>query len=154
VIDILRAIVKGRRAGLLRLRKAVGPIALDCRGGECGRCCQVLGGGVVISKAESVTLPLSAVTKSARGLILKSAPDGSCGLLQHKACSQYKNRPRGCREYPWYRIEGVLYYDAGCPGLTGARDERPDPATLAEARNYFLMSRPLQRAILLLLRIW
>jgi hypothetical protein len=55
-----------------------------------------------------------------------------CTLLQGNECSEYRLRPRGCREYPFYNLSGELYYDSGCPGfsvgigiLPKAQDLRP-----------------------------
>lgn len=154
MLALLRAIFRGRRVGLLRLKRASAPIALDCIGGACGLCCSAFGGGVVVTPSEAALLPLSALKSAGGGIVLTSRTDGSCSLLSDKQCTDYSHRPRGCQEYPWYRLGNELYYDVGCPGITARRDERPDPAALADAEEYFPVSAPIRWVIVGLLKRW
>ena len=61
----------------------------------------------------------------------------TCCLLKDGLCSIYPDRPKGCREYPWYNIEGRLYYDAGCPGIMHNKDECPDVNDIQPFENFF-----------------
>lgn len=124
LFQLIRIILHARKKGLLYLRRADKTIRLDCIGGECGLCCEVLGGGVVVTEDEAIKISEHSVVRSGKDIKLKS--NGyACTLLKGKACSLYMQRPQGCREYPWYRVDGQLYYDAGCPGMKNDRDERP-----------------------------
>lgn len=126
---LLQIIFHARAKGLLRLRRADKSIRLDCIGGACGLCCEVLGAGVVVNEKEAEQLGDDAVSRSDKFIVLRS--EGySCALLKNKACSCYDKRPQGCSEYPWYRIDGQLYYDSGCPGIKFDRDERPSIDTI------------------------
>lgn len=154
MIALVRAIVRGRKLGLLRLRPARGPVALNCIGEDCGRCCKAFGGGVVVTASEADVLPLDVVRRTRGGIVLASRADGSCSLLSKTRCIEYGSRPRGCREYPWYRVRDELYYDAGCPGITADRDDRPDAATLSPVEDYFPVSRPIRGFILAILKRW
>lgn len=154
MIAMVRAIIRGRRLGLLRLKRAAGPVALDCVGGACGLCCSAFGGGVVVTASEASILPLTALRNSGGGIVLASRDNGSCSLLDNKQCTEYSQRPRGCREYPWYRFRDELYYDAGCPGITASRDERPNPSALAHGEDYFPVIAPIRWLILGLLKRW
>ena len=57
--------------------------------------------------------------------------------LKEGLCSIYDARPSGCREYPWYNVNGKLYYDAGCPGMKSDADERPDVSGIQPFENFF-----------------
>lgn len=144
---LLQIIFHARTKGLLRLRKADKAVRLDCIGGECGLCCEVLGAGVVVSEKEAEQLGDDAVSRSDKFIVLRS--EGySCALLKNKTCSCYMNRPQGCREYPWYRIGGQLYYDSGCPGIKFDRDERPSVDTITPFERYLpVMPGLLQKLI-------
>ena len=135
MVRLLQIIFHARRSGLLRLRKADKPIRLDCIGGACGLCCEVLGAGVAVSDDEAKHLGESSLMRLGNQIVLRS--NGySCALLKDKACTCYDKRPHGCHEYPWYRIEGQLYYDAGCPGMKFDRDERPSVDTITPFERY------------------
>ncbi|MBL7994979.1 YkgJ family cysteine cluster protein [bacterium] len=135
LFHLVRIILHARKKGLLHLRKANAPIRLECIGGECGLCCEVLGGGVVVTEEESVKLGEPSIVRSGRDIKLKS--DGfACALLKDKACSCYAVRPQGCHEYPWYQIDGQLFYDAGCPGMKTDKDERPAAHTIKPFNSY------------------
>ena len=63
--------------------------------------------------------------------------DCTCTLLKNGLCSIYPHRPKGCREYPWYNIDGKLYYDSGCPGLKFDIDEHLDISKIQPFDNFF-----------------
>ncbi len=134
-LELLRIILHARRKGLLHLRKADKPMRLECIGGDCGLCCDTLGAGVVVTEKEAEHLGEEAISRSG-GLIVLKSEGYSCSLLKNKACSCYSIRPQGCHEYPWYRIDGQLYYDAGCPGMKNDRDERPEAGSISHFERY------------------
>jgi Fe-S-cluster containining protein len=132
---LFQIIIHARKKGLLRLRKADHPVRLDCIGGACGLCCEVLGAGVVVIEEEAVKVGERSVVRFGKEIKLKS--NGfACALLKDKACSCYAERPQGCREYPWYRMDEQLYYDSGCPGMKHDHDERPAVHTIKPFDNY------------------
>ena len=47
---LIKAVLKARRKGLLRLVPADGPTCFTCLAGECGRCCEVIGTPVVLQR--------------------------------------------------------------------------------------------------------
>ena len=151
--QLLSSIFRARKAGLLRIRPAPDIVRLECIGGVCGLCCATMGGGITVSKHEATALPKDAVTQQGENLFLKSHC-GSCVLLESRMCSAYSARPKGCREYPWYNIEGRLHYDSGCPGIHFDRDERPCVVSLTPIEAYFPISRFLQRLLIGLIRHW
>jgi Fe-S-cluster containining protein len=139
---LLKAIIKAKRDGLLRLVPATGPIRLDCLANKCAMCCMTLGSPVVTPQ-EAEKIGYQSIVKDKHGLFVKSQHSVCC-LLIDGFCSIYKDRPRGCREYPWYNIDGRLYYDSGCPGIKHDRDEHPDVADIQPFENFFpLTPRPL-----------
>jgi Fe-S-cluster containining protein len=154
ILWAIQTILSSRRAGLMRLRKVQGPTALVCLREECGRCCNVLGGAEVDPSEAEPLKKLDALREVATGLRLKC--EGSrCALLRENLCSAYEVRPRACKEYPWYNVNGTLYYDRGCPGIRHDLDEQPDPKTLVPVETYFSMFPRLVRPLVIrLLRAW
>lgn len=134
---LLSAIYRARRKGLLRLKAASNPIRLQCLGSDCGLCCEVTGGGVVVDPSARKVIPSRLVEEHSDGSTVLKSCGGVCAALVDKKCSIYDLRPSGCREYPWYNVDGDLYYDAGCPGMLFDRDERPRPQTLTPIQQYF-----------------
>ena len=135
VKHLLQTILRARRKGLLFLKRADHSIGLECLGGDCGLCCDILGSGVTANEAEARTLGEEFIVKTGGLFILKSSGSACC-LLKDKFCSRYNDRPKGCREYPWYNIDGQLYYDSGCPGITRDRDDRPAARSLNPFEKY------------------
>ncbi|MCB0832726.1 MAG: YkgJ family cysteine cluster protein [Bacteroidetes bacterium] len=135
LLRLLTDILRARRNGLLQLRKADKPVRLECIGGECGLCCEILGKGVVVTEEESRRFTADQLERRGKSFVLKSTADGCC-FLKDKACSCYNDRPQGCRDYPWYQVYGQLYYDSGCPGMKFDRDERPPAGLIVQFRNY------------------
>ncbi len=133
-----RAIVKARKSGLLRLVPAAGPVRLDCLAEKCAKCCTNLGTPAV-TPAEAEKIGYKFIQKDKNRMYVRSK-DGLCCLLKNGLCSRYWCRPRGCREYPWYNINGRLYYDSGCPGIKHDKDQRPDISDIQPFENYFPLS--------------
>lgn len=126
---------------------------LNCLGDTCNLCCRATGGDVIVSSSEAKALAPEAVRGKGEVFVLKSI-DGACAMLKQGKCSCYRNRPRGCREYPWYNVDGKLHYDSGCPGVKFDSDERPAPAVMRPIEAYFPTSRLGQRVIIWLLLHW
>lgn len=148
------AILRARRAGLVRLRAADRPMRIECLGAACGLCCSVMGGGVVVQDHHDANrLPSTALGKCRTGSVL-SSNEGACTFYKSGMCSVYQQRPRGCREYPWYNIDGRLYYDKGCPGVRFDTEGRPPVWTIAAVEKYFPFSGWVQRLLKLILRVW
>lgn len=147
-------IVRARRHGLLRLRRVRAPVRLDCLHDKCGLCCQVLGHARVEAEEAQPLIELQVVRRSRDGLRL-ATHGATCQLLQGNLCSAYHLRPRSCREYPWYSVDGVLFYDAGCPGIKSDRHEHPEPATITPAEILFgMFPRAVRWLVLRILRLW
>jgi Fe-S-cluster containining protein len=134
-LTLLKAVIRARRTGLLHLKPADRPLRLDCLMSDCVKCCRNLGSPVVTA-AEACKIDADFLEKSGDSVFIKSQ-NCACCLLKEGLCSIYARRPRGCAEYPWYNIDGRLYYDAGCPGIRDDRDERPDVAQIQPFENFF-----------------
>jgi len=145
-LSLIAAVLNARRNGLLHLVKADRPLRLDCLTCQCAKCCRLLGSPVVTEK-EAEKIDSNHLVKSRHGLFIK-ANAHSCSLLEKGLCSIYPVRPRGCREYPWYNIDGQLYYDTGCPGIKTDTDQRPPVETIEPFDNFFpSMPKPLIRLL-------
>lgn len=147
------SLLRSRQSGLLRLRPADLPMRLDCKAGACGLCCRTMGGGVVVSQAEISALPANSLRLCGAKIVLNSSC-GTCSLLSNNVCTSYQARPRGCQDYPWYRIGDDLYYDRGCPGMKFDRDERPKLEKIVEIKNYLPARRWTWWLLLFTLRLW
>ncbi|MHC4265807.1 MAG: YkgJ family cysteine cluster protein [Planctomycetota bacterium] len=134
-IFLIKAVIRSRKAGLLHLRPADKIIRLDCLADKCAKCCKTLGGPMV-TQSEAEIIGSDSIMKTVRGLFIKS--NGSvCSLLENGLCSHYPDRPKGCCEYPWYNIDGQLYYDVGCPGMKNDEDGRPKVDDIQPFENFF-----------------
>jgi len=132
---LIKAVLKARRKGLLRLEPVTGPTHFICLAAECARCCRVLGTPVVTPQdAEKINSEWFVRDKNA--MFLKSNKS-TCCLLKDGLCSIHHDRPKGCREYPWYNIGGRLYCDVGCPGVKHDKDSRPDVNDIQPFENFF-----------------
>ena len=141
-LTLIKAIIKARRNGLLRLVPATDPTRLDCLADKCAKCCKTLGSPVVTPQ-EAEKIGYQSIVRDKQGMFVKSK-NSICCLLKDGLCSIYADRPRGCREYPWYNIDGKLYYDSGCLGIKHDRDEHPDVDDIQPFENFFpLTSSPL-----------
>lgn len=152
-MSVFLNILRARSYGLLRLRPASKATRLDCVGGKCGLCCVALGGGVIVTGDESRQLPNHSIKRFGEIIVIRSVV-GTCCLLKDKLCTVYEHRPRGCHEYPWYNVNGQLYYDKGCPGIRFDKDNRPDVAEISPVSKYFPTQRWVWKPLLRLLRLW
>jgi Fe-S-cluster containining protein len=132
---LIKAVIKAKKAGLLQLKRADGAVRFECLASKCARCCRLLGSPVV-SEKEAEKIDRQYILKNKYGMFIQS--EGCvCCLLKDNLCSIYANRPKGCKEYPWYNIDGQLYYDSGCPGIKSDGDNRPDVKTIEPFENFF-----------------
>lgn len=132
---LLKAVFKARSKGLLHLAPATKPTRLDCLADKCAKCCKSLGSPVLTEK-EAEKIDQIHILKNKCGIFIKST-NTTCCLLQNGLCSIYPDRPKGCREYPWYNIDGRLYYDAACPGIKHDKDQRPSVDQIQLFENFF-----------------
>ena len=132
---LIKAIIKARREGLLRLVPATSATRLDCLKDKCAKCCRTLGTPVVTSQ-EAKKIGYQSILKGKHGMFVKSN-NSVCCLLKNGLCSVYPARPRGCREYPWYNIDSRLYYDSGCPGIKHDEDKRPIVNDIQPLEKFF-----------------
>jgi Fe-S-cluster containining protein len=132
---LIKAIIKARKNGLLHLRPVTGPTRLDCLADKCAKCCRTLGTPVVTPQ-EAENIGSSSILKGKHAMFVKS-DNSVCYLLKDGLCSVYPLRPKGCREYPWYNINGRLYYDSGCPGIKHDKDQRPNVDDTQPFKNFF-----------------
>lgn len=136
MFKLIVKIILVRLHGLLRLRPATTGMRLECLGNECGKCCKVMGGEVVVAAHEAP--PIAEHLSKLKSSVLKLGSNGcACALLAQGLCTKYDQRPKGCREYPWYNINNSLYYDAGCPGIKFDVDDRPRISTIELAETYY-----------------
>ena len=152
-IKLVKRLLKARRAGLIRLRVASKPTRLECPGGECSLCCEILG-GTHVEQDELPPLVDAGMIVEEDGIARLRCNGSCCAIVGNKKCTLYDYRPKGCREYPWYNFKGKLYYDTGCPGIRHDYDEHPDPETLRPVEAYFLTAKPIQKFLLWLIRHW
>lgn len=150
---LIRAIIRARRSGLLRLRKASKPVRLSCIGGECGLCCRVMGEEIVVTPSDLTRLPSDVTERAGRITVLRS-DDGVCSQLIENKCSCYNVRPTGCREYPWYSINGNLFFDRGCPGILYDQDERPNVSNLTPIETFIPIHKTLRKLLIILFKVW
>jgi len=142
-LRVLRAILRGRRAGLLRLRPATPETKFECLKADCARCCRVFGEGIVANDLGGISEPS----------VLPSC-GGVCAFLENGLCSIYDTRPRGCSEYPWYNVDGRLYYDSGCPGFATGESDPPQIGSIQKIEKYFPLPTMLQSLIIRLIKVW
>jgi Fe-S-cluster containining protein len=133
---LIKAVIKARKTGLLHLAPAKDPTNFECLKNRCHKCCSNLGSPVVIPD-EAEKINPDSIQKAEYGMFIKSQ-DSVCCLLKDGLCSIYEKRPRGCREYPWYNIDGRLYCDTGCPGIKHDTDDRPNVEDIQPFENFFL----------------
>lgn len=150
---LFRTIIRARRSGLLRLRRATEPTGLTCIAGKCGLCCRVMGGDVIVSPNDFIRLPPEATERIGKVIVIKSS-FGVCDQLSDNKCGCYDIRPRGCREYPWYSIDGELFFDRGCPGISHDKDARPDVSSITPIERFIPVNRTLGKFLVMLFRIW
>jgi len=132
---LLKSVFKARRSDLYRFKLLEKPTRLDCLKEKCSKCCNVIGTPVVTAE-EALRIGLESLMTDKDAIFIKS--DGcACTLLKEGLCSIYSRRPKGCREYPWYNIDGRLYYDSGCPGIKYDIDQRPEPNAIQSFDNFF-----------------
>jgi len=134
-LALIRSVLAARRRGLLRLVPADEPTRLDCLADKCALCCKTLGAPRV-TEEEAGRIDQRALVRKA-GAIFTRSVGTQCSLLKDGLCSIYADRPSGCREYPWYNVDGRLHYDAGCPGIRHDRDERPGAGSVQPMENFF-----------------
>ena len=132
---LIKAIIKAKRNGLLHLVPATEPTHLDCLAEKCALCCKTIG-APVLTEDEAKKIPAQLTARSKSGVFVKSH-NCICCLLKDGLCSLYADRPTGCREYPWYNINGRLFYDKGCPGIKHDKDEHPDIDGIEPFENFF-----------------
>ncbi len=132
---LIKSVIKARRSGLYRFKLKTGPVRLVCLKDKCARCCRVIGTPVVTPQ-EAEGIGSAALMTNKQAMFIKSA-GCVCTLLKNGLCSIYPHRPKGCREYPWYNIDGRFYYDSGCPGLKFDIDETPDVNEIQPFDNFF-----------------
>jgi Fe-S-cluster containining protein len=132
---LIKAVIKARKNGLLHLVPAKVPTHFECLKDRCHKCCSNLG-SPVITPEEAGKISSDSIQKDKKAMFIK-AQDCVCCLLKDGLCSIYENRPRGCREYPWYNIDGRLYCDAGCPGIKHDIDDRPNVEDIQPFENFF-----------------
>ena len=133
---LIKAIIKARKEGLMRLSSATSATRLDCLKDKCAKCCRTLGTPVVTS-LEAEKIAAEWLIKDKHGRIFTRSQNSVCCLLKDGLCSIYSVRPRGCREYPWYNINGRLYYDSGCPGMKHDQDQRPRVDDIMPFEDFF-----------------
>ena len=132
---LIKAVIKARRNGLLRLVPATGMIRFDCLAADCARCCKTMGTPVVTPE-EADKIGYESIVRDKNAMFVQSS-NSVCCLLKAGLCSIYSNRPRGCREYPWYNIDGRLYYDAGCPGVSHNKGQYPSVEDIQPFEKFF-----------------
>ncbi len=148
-LTLIRAVLKARANGLLRLTPATEPTRLDCLAAACARCCKSLGAPRV-TDSEAKHIDEAALVRTRVANFVRSRGTVCC-LLEDGLCSIYSQRPRGCIEYPWYNIGGRLYYDSGCPGIRHDQDERPAVGDIGPFEEFFGGA---PRLLVRLIRAW
>jgi len=132
---LIKSVIKARREGFYHFIPQTKSTRLVCLKDRCARCCRVIGTPVVAPQEAEFIGP-SSLMRDKNAMFVKS-DSGACTLLKNGLCSIYPHRPKGCREYPWYNIDGRLYCDSGCPGVRYDKDERPDIADVQPFDNFF-----------------
>lgn len=151
MLRLLKKILNARTHGLLRLRPAGQPLALNCLRELCPRpCCKLLGPPSLLGDEANV-FPEQLIDKTGDNVRLTSCQSGGCVLFKAGNCQRYSHRPQGCHEYPWYRLGDELYYDAGCPGVVEGVEGRPQVSGIREFSTYL---SSVSRSFRWLIRFW
>ena len=151
---LIVAIFRARKSGLLRLRKVVTPVGLNCRVGRCGKCCSAMGGEITVKIEEVYNYASSDIIKKKNNLIVLKDKCGKCVYLVDSKCQIYPKRPKSCQDYPWYNINSTLYYDVGCPGIVFDVDKTPSVAEITPIFEYLHRSKKLQKILVWLFTHW
>ncbi len=94
------------------------------------------------------------VLDDAAGILSLKVAHGQCALLLDNQCTAYASRPRGCREYPWYRFDDVLWFDSACPGMERGIEGRPNLSEVAEGSRFFGSPGIVRTLVLAAVRRW
>ncbi|HEG43504.1 MAG TPA: hypothetical protein ENH94_05595 [Phycisphaerales bacterium] len=132
---LIRSVLAARKNKLYRLVTANKPMRLECLKDACSVCCNVIG-TPLITEEEAAKIGAESVMENKNAKFIRSERC-VCSLLKDGLCSIHPVRPKGCREYPWYNVNGKLYYDRGCPGVKYDRDERPDVNDIQPFEGFF-----------------
>lgn len=132
---LIMAIIRAKRKGLLRLTEVTEPVNFICLADKCAKCCKTIGSPVV-TPHEAEKIDPGSIVKDKKGMFIRSK-NGVCCMLEKGLCSIYPVRPSGCREYPWYNIDGKLYYDSGCPGMGYQTNDHPEIDQIQPFENFF-----------------
>ncbi len=152
-MSIAGTVLAARRLGLLRLRPADRPVRLVCLQDACSKCCSIPGIAPVLLPGELKYIPPHLVSDTSEGMAIVGCASG-CTALSNGLCSIHANRPQGCREYPFYNVDGQLYVDSGCPGLNFDKDGRPPVDEITPYETYFPAPYWLQRLLLRVFCWW
>lgn len=122
---------------------------LVCLRDHCPKPCCRLVGPPQLTLAEAAVLDPDVVRHEAGEILVREAKCGGCVLSKNGACAIYQGRPQACADYPWYNLDGELYYDAGCPGLHFDADDRPSITEIRPFEFYLKSLRPTLLAVVL-----
>ena len=122
-VQLLCSILNARRQGLLKLRpvSSYNGVYFSCLKEQCPvNCCWAFD---MVTVTEQEVDKISLPTYKSHGVIYlerKNYPcktKTACIAFENGKCSVYQSKPKCCNEYPWYKFDGHLYVDIGCPGI-------------------------------------
>jgi Fe-S-cluster containining protein len=119
---LFKLFIRASIRGLLKLKKDNDKVYLECLEGKCAKCCKTFNLIYINNnelKSKKSDLMLKFLNKKA---YIKGTHQGCSYLSNDGTCSIYDNRPNVCRSYPWYKIDGDIFYDSGCPGIKYCSD--------------------------------
>ena len=148
-------ILRSRIHGLLRLRPVESNTYFSCLKDKCGLCCKVFSGRVTVAPNEIKRFPNEHLINYKSYTCLKYK-QGQCIYLDKNLCQVYTYRPKSCREYPWYNVQGKLYVDIGCPGVNSdIGNSPPNVSSISPIEDFYTNYPPfVSRIIIRLLKYW
>ncbi len=148
-IKLIGTIIRARKYGLLRLRPVKENLVFECLGDQCGLCCKLLY-PTNLEDEKILLLPnLGIQTPKTKSC------SSHCVALKEGLCSVYASRPKGCIEYPWYNIDGKVFYDLGCPGFSKGEKNHPKAQDLTPIKSYYNnFPNSVFKFVLFILQIW
>jgi Fe-S-cluster containining protein len=140
--ELLKSIHSVRKYGLLRLKPVKEHTYFECLKDKCDvNCCWVFDKVQVENREiENTTFQVNEIDgiKYLKRKNYNCRAGNACIEFFNGKCNIYENRPKSCREYPWYKFNNKIYYDSRCPGIIHKMPSNcPSSNSLLNSDRYF-----------------